>query len=35
MKSRLPLVLSATALVVALFGSTPLGHAVVLPRLAG
>jgi hypothetical protein len=28
-KQRLPLVLSATALVVALFGSTPLGHAVV------
>jgi hypothetical protein len=28
MKSRLPLVLAATALVVALFGSTPLGHAV-------
>ena len=27
MKQRLPLVLSATALVVALFGSTPLGHA--------
>lgn len=29
MKQRLPLVISATALVVALFGSTPLGHAVV------
>jgi hypothetical protein len=28
-KQRLPLVISATALVVALFGSTPLGHAVV------
>ncbi|MGZ4386754.1 MAG: hypothetical protein ACXVZO_07470 [Gaiellaceae bacterium] len=36
MKSRLPLVLSATALVVALFGSTPLGHAVasVVPPFA-
>ena len=29
MRQRLPLVLSATALVVAIFGSTPLGHAVV------
>jgi hypothetical protein len=28
-KQRLPLALSATALAVALFGSTPLGHAVV------
>jgi len=28
-QARLPVVLSATALVVALFGSTPLGHAVV------
>jgi Collagen triple helix repeat (20 copies) len=27
MKKRLPLLLSATALVVAVFGSTPLGHA--------
>lgn len=36
MKSRLPLVLAATALVVALFGSTPLGHAVssVVPPFA-
>ena len=29
MKERLPLILSMTALVVALFGSTPLGRAVV------
>jgi hypothetical protein len=29
MRQRLPIVLSATALAVALFGSTPLGHAVV------
>jgi hypothetical protein len=29
MRNRLPVVLSATALVVALFGSTPVGHAVV------
>jgi hypothetical protein len=28
MRNRLPVVLSATALVVALFGSTPVGHAV-------
>jgi hypothetical protein len=28
-EARLPVVLSATALLVALFGSTPLGHAVV------
>ena len=27
---RLPLVLSATALIVAVFGSTPVGHAVGL-----
>jgi hypothetical protein len=35
-RARLPLVLSATALVVALFGATPLGHAVVsaVPPLA-
>jgi hypothetical protein len=35
-QARLPLVLSATALVVAIFGSTPLGHAVVsaVPPLA-
>ncbi len=29
MKQRLPLILSATALVVALFGSTSVGHAIV------
>jgi hypothetical protein len=29
MKQRLPIILSATALVIALFGSTPLGQAVV------
>jgi hypothetical protein len=35
-KARLPVVLLATALVIALFGSTPLGHAVVsaVPPLA-
>ena len=27
MKQRLPLILSSTALVVAVFGATPLGHA--------
>jgi hypothetical protein len=36
MSARLPLALSATALVVALFGSTPVGHAVTaaIPPLA-
>ena len=29
MKERLPLILSATAVVIALFGATPVGHAVV------
>jgi hypothetical protein len=32
MKQRLPIVLSATALAVAMFGSTPIGHAVGFPK---
>jgi hypothetical protein len=37
MRERLPLVLSTTALVVAVFGGTPLGHALstAIPPLAG
>ena len=37
MRERLPLILSATALIVAVFGSTPLGEAAynaVVPRTA-